>query len=174
MGRRVVCQISYRSKKGKPPKKYLIAPMRLIAYHEGLYLRARFEECLEAPGKLHDPLFSIHRILKVEMTNRKYQTKKNGAETQTFGLMAGKPFSVRAAFSPAAAQYVSERKWSDDQQIQIDGDDGIILEFTSTSEPEVISWILSFGPEATLLSPAPLRQTLAGKISAMAGAYGID
>jgi predicted DNA-binding transcriptional regulator YafY len=171
MERKVVCQISYQSKKGNPPKKYLIAPMRLIAYHEGLYLKARFEESLETPGKLHDPLFLIHRILKVELTTRKYQIEKNGNGTQSFGLMAGKPFSVRAAFSPAAAQYVSERKWSDDQQIQSHSDGSIILEFTSTSGPEVISWILSFGPEANLLSPEPLRQTISEKISAMAGVY---
>ena len=169
--RHLLCIISYCSKTGSPAKQYTIAPLRLIAYHEGLYLRGRLEEGLTNGGKHYDRLFSIHRIGQVELTNRKYHIESSGPEPLTFGLMAGKPFRARVQFQPAAAQYVSERKWSDDQKIAPAAGGGIVLEFTATSEPEVLSWVLSFGSEATLLEPASLRAELRNRLARMADSY---
>lgn len=39
-------------------------------------------------------------------------------------------------------------------------DGGLDLEFTSTSRPEVVSWILSFGADARLVAPFDLRDDL--------------
>jgi predicted DNA-binding transcriptional regulator YafY len=88
--------------------------------------------------------------------------------------MDGKPFRVKVAFRPAAAAYVSERTWSDDQKLKGLPDGGLILEFTATSRPEVLSWILSFRTEAELLEPADIREELASTVEKLADVYSSD
>lgn len=53
--------------------------------------------------------------------------------------MKEEPFRVKASFEPLAACYVSERVWSQDQVLEPRDDGGVILTFTATSKPEVIS-----------------------------------
>ena len=69
-----------------------------------------------------------------------------------FGVMKGEAFEVEVEFTGWAAQYVSERIWSPDQKIRKVGKDKIRLTFTATSEPELVSWILSFGEYSHILS----------------------
>ena len=85
--------------------------------------------------------------------------------------MEGKPFRVKVAFGPAAAAYVSERTWSDDQKLKSLPDGGLTLEFTATSRPEVLSWVLSFRAEAELLEPADIREEMASIVESLAGVY---
>ncbi len=47
---------------------------------------------------------------------------------------------------------MKEHIWSEDQK-----NGWVILEFTTTSRPGVVSWVLSFESEATLMAPADLR-----------------
>lgn len=50
-----------------------------------------------------------------------------------------------------SATYVKERIWSDDQEIETCPDGSIILTLTSQSEPELKSWVNSFGGDAKIL-----------------------
>jgi len=85
--------------------------------------------------------------------------------------MPGEPFSATVRFKPAAACYVSERTWSDDQKLTTRGDGSLELEFTATSRPEVISWVLSFGRDAELLTPADLREEFMAVCRDITGVY---
>ena len=75
-------------------------------------------------------------------------------------------FKVEVEFNGWAAKYVSERIWSPDQKILKKGKK-IILTFSASSEPELISWLLSFGEEAKLLKPAWLICHVKEKIDNM-------
>jgi predicted DNA-binding transcriptional regulator YafY len=66
---------------------------------------------------------------------------------------------------------VAERIWSPDQKIIKKGKDKIILKFTASSEPELISWLLSFGEEATLIRPDWIVKELKSKIAKLADCY---
>ncbi len=175
IAQRKVCRIAYRSPSAPRAKNITAAPLKLIAYREGLYVHCRLEAALENPdGGYYDPLLAVHRMKKVEATSRTFE-KQAAADAEgpkTFGLMFGEPFRVRARIGPEAAAYVSERTWSADQRVTKLADGGAELEFTATSRPEVLSWILSFGPEARLLEPADLVEEARTKIQAMAAAYG--
>ena len=50
-------------------------------------------------------------------------------------------------------------------------DGGLDLEFTATSRPEVISWVLSFGRDAELLEPVELRKELKVLVQDLARTY---
>ena len=49
-----------------------------------------------------------------------------------------------------AADYVSERIWSDSQKIEKQDDGSVVLQITTSSEPELMAWVRSFGEEASL------------------------
>jgi predicted DNA-binding transcriptional regulator YafY len=51
------------------------------------------------------------------------------------------------------------------------GKNKIILKFTASSEPELISWILSFGEHATLIKPNRIVKELKSKIVKLADCY---
>ncbi len=93
------------------------------------------------------------------------------AFTREFGLIKGDNFKVEVEFDGWAAEFVSERTYSQDQKIVKKGKGKIRLSFTASSEPETISWILSFGEEARVIKPKWLVGEVAGKIKAMDGAY---
>jgi len=94
-----------------------------------------------------------------------------GLPSHYFGIIEGDPFKARVAFKHSAAKYVSERNWSDGQQLEYQPDGGVILEFTSTSEEEVISFVLSFGTNATLLEPKYLAEEIKKQLNIMAATY---
>jgi predicted DNA-binding transcriptional regulator YafY len=115
------------------------------------------------PNIIYDGmLLAVQRLLQVELTERTFTVTKDSLKDgqHNFGLMKGEPFRVQISFRPEAAVYVKERQWSADQTISQLPDGGIVLEFTATSWSEVISWVLSFGPEATVLTPEDLREEI--------------
>ena len=76
-----------------------------------------------------------------------------------------------SSFAPDAAVFVRERVWSKDQTVEALPDGGIVLTFTSTSEPEVHSWVLSFGSQAELMEPDTLRRQIADDVGELALVY---
>ncbi len=166
MEARKVCRITYRAISTQRPKTYHIKPLKIFSHRDTLYLHA---QKAKEPGKPYhapdyDPLLAIHRMKQVEVTDRIFDYPTDfdfeKAFNRHFGVMKGQAFEVEAEFTGWAAQYVSERVWSPDQKIIKAGKDRIRLTFTATSESELISWLLSFGHEATLHKPQRLTGEL--------------
>jgi predicted DNA-binding transcriptional regulator YafY len=79
-------------------------------------------------------------------------------------------FNAEVEFTGWAAKYVSERIWSPDQKI-VQNNGKTVLTFSSSSEPELISWVLSFGDEATLKKPVWLTKEVLDSINRMRKVY---
>lgn len=159
-----VCVIGYRATSGEQ-KRHFFAPQKLLAYHESLYAhgwmvaeRGGAEPLFESPTNL-----AVHRMTGVRMTRRSFEARleKRDDNEECFGLMGGRPFTVRVRFDESAAVYVSERTWSRDQKLTRHRDGGVTLTMTARSEAEVVSWVLSFADAATLISPRRLRARIA-------------
>ena len=122
-----------------------------------------------------DPLLAVHRIRKVEMTDAVYEYPRDynfeKVYNQNFGIIKDEAFKVEVEFTGWAAKYVSERIWSPDQKIKKVGKNKIIIEFTASSEPEVISWLLWFGEEARLIKPEHLVDEIIHSIDSMRNNY---
>ena len=157
-----ICEITYRASSNKTSNMAL-APMRLIAYRDGLYIKGRLEKALASPEGYFDPTLAVHRIVSLKTTERTFARPKNSKRKtgRTFGFMPGEAFRAKVCFKQPAGCYVAERVWSDDQKLTTQRDGGLELQFTATSRPEVISWVLSFGCEAELLEPTDLRLAIA-------------
>jgi predicted DNA-binding transcriptional regulator YafY len=160
MEARKVCRITYKAAFNQRPKTFLIKPLKIFTHRDTLYLHAQRakEPCKPYHAPDYDPLLAIHRMKQVEIIERTFEYPSNfdfeKAFNRHFGVMKGEAFKVEVEFTGWAAQYVSERIWSQDQKIKNVGKDWIRLTFTASSESELISWVLSFEAKARLCSPS--------------------
>ena len=130
-----ICEVTYRASSSKTSNMAL-APLRLIAYRDGLYIKGRLEKALASPEGYFDPTLAVHRIISLKATDRTFARPKNRSKRngRTFGFMPGKAFAVKVRFKQPAACYVAERVWSDDQKLTTQRDGGLELQFTATSQ----------------------------------------
>ncbi len=176
MRKQKICKLTYQAIEAPRPKTFHIKPLKLFSYHDAIYLHA---QKAKEPGKpysspKYDPLLAVHRIKSVEMTKVDFHPDKFDFEktfNQHFGVIKEKAFSVEVEFTGWSAAYVVERNWSPNQEIIKKGKDKIFLKFTSSSEPELTGWLLSFGEEATLIKPEWLVKKLKLKIAKLANCY---
>lgn len=172
-----VCKVTYQKLMDSKPKTYFLKPLKLFSHQDTIYLHARKAK---QPGKAYeepkyDPLFAIHRIKKVEITERGFEFPKDydfeKIFNRHFGVMKDKAFEVEAEFSGWAARFVAERIWSPDQKMVKKGRGKIRISFTASSGPEVIGRILFFGEEAKLLKPDWLVEEIREKVRVIKNLY---
>ena len=171
-----ICKLTYQALNAPRPKTYYIKPLKLFSHHDAIYLHA---QKAKEPGKpyrapKYDPLLAVHRMKAVVMTDTGFQPDQFDFEksfNQQFGLMKDESFQVEVEFRDWAASFVSERIWSPDQEILKKGKNKIILRFTASSEPELMSWLLSFGEQAKLIKPDRLLKELQSRIDKLACCY---
>ncbi len=181
MNEKHVCKVTYKSPYNERSKTFYIKPLKIFSYKDALYLhalRAKDPWQTKYVEPEFDPVLAIHRFRKVEIDETKahfevpkeYDFQK--AFNQTFGIIKDEKFEVEAEFTGWAAIFVEERVWSNDQIITRDGDK-VRIKFTASSEPEIISWILSFGDEARLLKPDILVKRVSENTESMKRLYGV-
>lgn len=68
---------------------------------------------------------------------------------------------------------MAERVWSPNRKIVRKRNGGIRLIFSASSEPEVLSWVLSSGEEARLIKPKRLVRKMKEKIKRMDDVYSL-
>ena len=171
-----ICIVSYQKDDDAPAKEHHFLPLSIIGHNGAWYTEGWLvsEKGPVEPRYEAKTMFAVRRIRDVTITPRSVRQDSKFDQQRgrgTFGVMAGEPFRAVVEISPAAAQYVRERKWSEDQVIHELPTGGLVLEFSSGSAPEVISLVLSFGPEAVLKAPDDLRAALADRIAAMGQNY---
>ena len=177
MNAKKICRITYQAIMQKKAKTYHIKPLKIFSYRDTIYLHARLAK---EPGKVYrepkfDPLLAIHRLKKVELTDRAFEYPSdydfNKVFDRSFGLAKGDYFEVEVEFQGWAADFVAERIWSPDQKIsKVDGDK-IRLTFSASSAAELIAWILSFGDEAKVVQPAWMVEEIIKTIRRTAEVY---
>ncbi|MFH0809078.1 MAG: WYL domain-containing transcriptional regulator [Pseudomonadota bacterium] len=172
-----LCKVTYCGLMDQRDKTYYIQPLKLFSHGDTIYLHARKAK---APGQPYrsphyDPLLAVHRIKSVELDDRTMEFPSDydfeKVFQKTFGIIKQEKFQVAVQFSGWAARYVAERTWSPDQQITDLGEGKIRLTFSAASEPEVMSWVLSFGEEARVLEPKWLVENIQQKVQLMTRTY---
>ena len=177
MEKKRVCEITYCKIGEKRAKRSRIKPFKIFAQNEAVYVHARYAKM---PGKQfkaadYDPLLALQRFKTVNMVETRFVLPKSYDFDRTmnkqFGVIHGKRFKVVAEFKGWAAGFVAERNWSPDQKISHKKDGVVRVEFSSSSEPEVLTWILRFGEEAKLIGPKNLVADLKMRIAQIADLY---
>jgi predicted DNA-binding transcriptional regulator YafY len=150
---RKICQVTYKASGLDTGREHLFAPGKIIGMSSALYIvgasvKTNFSEIY------HLTNMAIHRIVDVVETGREFFFELPEVDLNAFGLPWHEPKTFRIQFTPGkASDYIRERIWADNQKFENTGDGGVILELTTRSEPELMSWVRSFGREAQILSP---------------------
>ncbi len=145
-----ICLVCYKAAGQKKSHEHRFAPKRIISMNSALYVLGA--TVTEDYASIHHLIhFAVHRIENVVLTDRHidYSVQDDGAGS--FGLPWHEPRSFRIHFREGrAADYVRERQWADNQKFLEQEDGSLVLEITTRSEPELTSWVRSFGDEVLL------------------------
>ena len=176
MRRKSVICLSYRNRLDEA-RACDFAPIRLLRFHDALYVQGWM---VTDKGKV-EPLYDHPATLAVQRLTEAAPTRRSFASLAlpdlpadgAFGFAVEEPFAVTVRFAPGAASaYVRERIWSADQTMDADEDGRLVLHFTARNIDEVVSWVLSFGPQAEALAPERLREAVARTAAEAAAMYG--
>jgi predicted DNA-binding transcriptional regulator YafY len=180
MDEKKVCKITYKRVMTDRSKTFYIKPLKIFSHKDTIYLHARMARYPGKPFKEpdFDPLLAAHRVQKLELTERSYQFPEDydfeKFFNQNFGVIKEEAFEVVLEFTGYWAEYVAERIWSPDQKLTKKKDGTVKLRFSASSEPELISWILSFGDGAKVIKPDWLVEEIKNTIFAIEEKYNQD
>jgi predicted DNA-binding transcriptional regulator YafY len=120
--------------------------------------------------------FAVHRIRRVTLTTdafeipRGFDFRKYTADV--FGIeKGGRPVEVAIRFAPRQARWIRERKWHRSARVQEELDGALVLRLKVAETGELRRWVLQWGSEAEVLSPASLRRAVADDLTRAAAAY---
>jgi predicted DNA-binding transcriptional regulator YafY len=176
---KAVCRATYRAAYDGRAKTFFIKPLKLFSHKDCLYLSSQMARY---PGRAYqkpdfDPLLAVHRITRIELTDRNFEYPKNYSFEAhfngDFGVIKDEPFEVEVEFKDWAARFVSERIWSQDQRVTEKKDGTVRLKFKTSSEPETISWILSFSDGCRLLKPKWLIKEIEAILDRISKKYSL-
>jgi proteasome accessory factor B len=113
--------------------------------------------------------FAVDRIRAPELTAARFQIPADfdfeARAASAFGVVIEPPERVRIRFAARRALYVREHDWHPTQRIVRLPNGDIELTMEVGPGDELASWVLSFGADAELLEPAPLRAQVAGELA---------
>lgn len=125
--------------------------------------------------------FKIDRVTDVDVQQLQFTRNPNFRLdtyfSDSFGIYRGEsdgvmgPERIRIRFAKEASRYVSEREWHPSQRLVPQKDGSTILELTLGNTKELKSWILSFGPRATVLEPASLKNEILADLEQLLANY---
>jgi len=156
LGEEIRIRMNYYSVHSQKRKSYTVHPYRLMYFRSGLYLFAYVEEYQQIRT------FAVERIESIEKLGDHFEkpvdfTVENYLG-ESFGVIKEEPSDVEIVFASDVAEYVRSRVWHPSQQVREIGNGRISMKMHVGGEFELASWVLSFGPSATVVSPDRLRR----------------
>jgi predicted DNA-binding transcriptional regulator YafY len=149
---------TYRAARGNP-REYVLEPLTLATYRQGLYLFARDVE--EDRVKT----FAVERFQDFTRRRREKFERPADWDPQAFvrdayGITVGERRTVLVRFSPQVAEFIRERQWHTSQGIMERPDGSVEVLLRCAVTPELKQWILGYAADAEVLEPAELREEI--------------
>ena len=142
-----ICRVAYRPNGHEDAKVYRYAPGHILAMNGTLYVQG-YKLAEDSVLRDRPTTFLIHRITQVDTTGEYFNFDAADTAARQFGLNWHSPKRAQVHVAAEAADYVRDRIWSDDQQIDNHADGSLTLTVTTTSEKELNAWVWSFGKAA--------------------------
>ena len=162
IGEEVQVKMQYFSVHSQQKKGYTIHPYRLLYFRGGLYLFAFVKEYSQIRT------FAIERIESLEKTREPFEKPSDFSVESylesAFGVVKEDPFDVEIIFNSDISEYVRSRVWHPSQQVREIGNGRISMKMHVGGEFELVSWILSFGPSAVVVSPERLLRRVEAEL----------
>ena len=167
-----VMEIDYQAPRSMEPKHHQIHPLHLANIEGDWYLLARDPRWEDVTQ------FAVSRIKHAELSEQAFQPPPdfNAGETLSrrsgkYIHQGGKKSMVQLLFSAPLAPFVSEKVWHPDQKLRLRKDGRLELAVPTYAPETLLPWIMSFGSNATVLTPRALRVSLGQEARKMAAIY---
>jgi predicted DNA-binding transcriptional regulator YafY len=155
IARRKVCRVVYHSSWNKTTREHFIRPLRLVWHRSSLYLLAVIS------GKKVITTLAVQRFQEVEVTREAFATPKLDVDDhirRAFGIfVSDSEEDVEILFEADIAWRIAERTYHPDERKTPEPDGRLRYQVRSSSQWEIVPWVLSFGPLATLVRPDSWR-----------------
>jgi predicted DNA-binding transcriptional regulator YafY len=163
-----VTTMTYHSVSSQRVKEYAIHPYRLAFAQGAMYLLAYVPEYKSVRT------FAIDRITSVTLEKQTFTPKQDIGDdvfANSLGVNTGPPERVEIEFTADVAPYVRARVWHPSQDVRENGDGQMRLTMDVCHDWALRSWILSWGPFARVVSPAPLARAIRADLDAAGAQY---
>lgn len=154
IAQRQICNVSYRPSGEKTNRHYRYTPGSVFAMSGTLYVQG-YRLGSDSLLKERATTFSLHRIENVAPVGEYFHFDAADQEGGAFGLNWHRPERFQVHIDAKAADYVSDRIWSDDQLIEDHADGSITLSISTSSKRELDAWIGGFLGLAELIKQKP-------------------
>lgn len=162
MAARLVCRIVYVSFYEQRQMRLTVHPLRLVFVGRAWYLRAWSVHHKEVRT------FKLGRIRKLTVTERTFSDSpaaagQDEAGERVFGLAwrmipEGAIHDIHLHFDAKVAGNVAEVQWHPTQEVEWNDDGSIEFRVRVDGLGEISWWILGYGDQVEVISPAALRQ----------------
>jgi len=142
-----------------PTRAYSLHPYTIGVYRQALYLFALDLDEERIKTFAIDRFRAFHRDRKSRFDYPEDYVP-HAVVADSFGIIGGPMLDVRLRFRKNAAPYIRERVWHDSQQLAEAEDGGVVLTMRVGRSYELISWILSFGPDVRVETPTDLADQI--------------
>lgn len=169
---RLVSLIVYQSDQATEPVEQEVYPQGLVFHRGSLYLIAWSSRRAEIRT------FKMDRIEDVHATKLKAAVPEDFSLADwlehSFGVFRSnqnQPQMIRIRFHRDVARYVRESRWHRSQQLLPQPDGSLLAEFRLIDTQEIKRWIMTFGPNATVLEPPELVEEIRRDVAEMMRTY---
>lgn len=136
----------------------LVDPYHLTFHQGGLYLIGHCHTRKDLR------IFAVERIRGLKVTKQQF-TIPNGFDPEKFltgawGVIRGQQVTIKVVFSRRIAPWIAERLWHPTQSLRWLRDKRLEMTLKVADTPDIRRWLLGFGPDAEVVEPAGLRETL--------------
>ncbi len=169
---RFVSLIVYQSDQASEPAEQEIYPQGFVFHRGSLYLIAWSVQ------RNAIRTYKMDRIESVQATKLSAVIPKDFDLADwlehSFGVFRsaeGELRTIRIHFARDVARYVKESNWHKSQQLISQPDGSLIAEFRLTDTSEIKRWIMTFGPNATVMEPIELVEEIQRDLEQMMSKY---
>ena len=165
-----ICRLVYLSFHEQRQLVTFIHPLRLTFHARAWYLIAYSAQHKEART------FKLGRIRKLTVTDRTFSWPCDVKVEEHFGnawsmIPEGKLYDVNLRFDRKVAGNVAEVQWHPSQQVSWRDDGGLDFKVRVDGLGEISWWILGYGDQVEVQTPALLRRKIAGMARSLVARY---
>ncbi len=171
IAQRRYCEVRYFSAWKKTTRNHRIRPLKLLWHNSTMYLLAIVD------GKSNIATFAVQRIQSMEVSGESFPEPRVDVEEharKAFGVwVSDQEEDVEILFGQEMAWRVEERVFHPDEKKERLNDGRLRYTIRSSAKDEILSWVLSFGANATLMAPATWRESARQAAAQMHSAYSV-
>ena len=166
---RRLIEMRYYSAASGRAKAYSVQPYRLALAQGGVYLLAWVPQYDEFRT------FAVERIERLsvqETTFRKTRELPADVFGSSLGVFSAEPERVVIEFAAKVAPYIHGKTWHESQATSVLPDGRVRMTLDVSIDWALRSWLLGFGADVKVISPATLASSLRDELAKAAAQYG--